>query len=252
MEIVRFSEAPHLEEKLWDLTTLWPRFMLEDKVGETYYADLDRWAGHVLLAVDGGEVAARSFRVDFAMGDDLGRPGLPDDGWDGILLWAYLDGLSGRAPTHTSAIEIAIRPEHRGTGLAARMIRAMCDDAAAAGFDALYAPVRPSRKSEEPDTPMAEYAARTRDDGLPFDPWLRAHARLGADIVAVCPAAMTISASLARWREWTGLPFDRSGPQHVPGALVPVHVSVEHDHAVYVEPNVWMRHPLPATGRTPR
>ncbi len=48
-----------------------------------------------------------------------------------------------------------------------------------------------------------------------------------------------------RWRRWTGLPFDRDGAVEVPGALVPVHYDTAHDHAVYVEPNVWVRH---ATG----
>jgi hypothetical protein len=55
---------------------------------------------------------------------------------------------------------------------------------------------------------------------------------------------MTVPGSLADWRGWTGLPFDSSGDCVVPGALTPVHVSVEHDHAVYVEPNVWMHHRL--------
>ena len=36
-----------------------------------------------------------------------------------------------------------------------------------------------------------------------------------------------------------------SGPVVVPGALVPVHVSPEQDHAVYVEPNVWVHHRVP-------
>jgi hypothetical protein len=30
----------------------------------------------------------------------------------------------------------------------------------------------------------------------------------------------------------------------VPEALVPVHCDAEHDHAVYVEPNVWVEHAL--------
>ena len=30
----------------------------------------------------------------------------------------------------------------------------------------------------------------------------------------------------------------------VPGALTPVEVNVAHDRAVYVEPNVWVRHRL--------
>jgi len=245
MRILRLSDHPHHEEAMWGLGDVWPTFMLHDKVAETYYSDLRRWLHNVQVAVDDdGAVVARSFRVDFAMGEELGRSELPDDGWDAVILWAFLDGLRDRPPTHTSAIEISIRPDHRGTGLAGRMIEAMAGDAAAAGFDALHAPVRPSRKAEEPKTPMEEYVHRLREDGLPFDPWIRAHVRLGAEIVKVCPTAMTIGGTLAEWREWTGLPFDRSGPVDVPGALVPVHVSVEHDHAVYVEPNVWMRHPL--------
>ncbi len=71
---------------------------------------------------------------------------------------------------------------------------------------------------------------------------MRIHARLGAEVGAVCPNSMTISGSLAEWRDWTGLPFDQSGEVIVPGALVPVHVDVTQDHAVYVEPNVWMVH----------
>lgn len=55
---------------------------------------------------------------------------------------------------------------------------------------------------------------------------------------------MTIPGTLAEWRAWTGLSFDQSGEVEVPFALNPVQVSVEHDHAVYVEPNVWVRHQL--------
>lgn len=53
---------------------------------------------------------------------------------------------------------------------------------------------------------------------------------------------MTISGTLAEWREWTGLPFDHTGDVLVPFALNPVHCDVAHDHAVYVEPGVWVHH----------
>jgi hypothetical protein len=91
----------------------------------------------------------------------------------------------------------------------------------------------------------AEYVGRVRGDGLPVDPWLRAHVRLGAGIVKVCPLSMVVGGTLAQWREWTGLAMTRSGALDVPDALVPVHVSCEHDYAIYVEPNVWMHHRLP-------
>ncbi|MCU1367718.1 MAG: hypothetical protein JWN39_3357, partial [Ilumatobacteraceae bacterium] len=53
---------------------------------------------------------------------------------------------------------------------------------------------------------------------------------------------MAITGSLAEWREWTGMAFDTTGRLHVPGALSPIRVDVEHDNAVYIEPNVWVEH----------
>lgn len=91
---------------------------------------------------------------------------------------------------------------------------------------------------------MTHYAARQREDGLPWDPWLRTHIRAGGRVVGVCPASMTIGGCLGQWRTWTGLPFDSDGDVDVPGALTPVRVSQNHDHAVYVEPNVWIHHAL--------
>ena len=38
--------------------------------------------------------------------------------------------------------------------------------------------------------------------------------------------------------------FDRSGEVSIAGALAPVMISLEQDYAVYVEPNVWVRHAL--------
>jgi hypothetical protein len=55
---------------------------------------------------------------------------------------------------------------------------------------------------------------------------------------------MTVPGSLEQWRRWTGLPFDTAGDIEVPGALVPVHCEPERGYAVYVEPNVWVRHAL--------
>jgi hypothetical protein len=63
-------------------------------------------------------------------------------------------------------------------------------------------------------------------------------------VVAVCPLSMTVAGTLSQWRDWTGLPFDISGEVTVPGALNPVLVSIEHEHDVYIEPNVWMHHDL--------
>ena len=83
---------------------------------------------------------------------------------------------------------------------------------------------------------------RTRGDGLPYDSWLRAHVRAGGRIVKIAPYSMVIAGTFAEWSDWTGMNFDRTGDIVVPGALSPVHVSCEQDHAVYVEPNLWVHH----------
>jgi hypothetical protein len=110
------------------------------------------------------------------------------------------------------------------------------------GFGALIAPVRPTWKERFPLIPIGEYIRWTRPDGQLYDPWLRLHARLGAELVEVCDASMTVTGSRQEWEEWTRLEFPGDGDYIVPGGLVPVRF--EGGHGRYVEPNVWMRHPV--------
>jgi GNAT superfamily N-acetyltransferase len=169
---------------------------------------------------------------------------LPTGGYDAVLLSAAADHLAGRRGNVVSAVLAMVRPEFRARGLSARMLAAARRNAAELGHTSLVAPVRPVRKHLDPQTPMADYAARTRPDGLPEDPWLRVHARAGGRMVAVAPCSMTVSAPLSRWREWTGLPFDTAGPVAVPGGLAPVHCDPTESIAAYVEPNIWYHHAL--------
>jgi GNAT superfamily N-acetyltransferase len=244
MEIVTLAERPDLAEAMWDLGSVWPEFMKQDPIADVYYAEVEgRWSGHTLLAIDGDAVAARAFCVPFAVGEAIGRAVLPATGWDGIIRWAHLDVLAGRTPTTLGGLEVAIAPDHRGTGLAGRMLRAMRDVARRDGLDRVVLPVRPSRKHEHPELSMAEYVDRRRADGLPEDPWLRVHVRIGGRIGSVCPLSMMIGGTPDQWRRWTGLPFDTDGRVVVPGALAPVLVDLAADTVVYVEPNVWVEHP---------
>jgi hypothetical protein len=87
-----------------------------------------------------------------------------------------------------------------------------------------------------------------RDDGLPLDPWLRVHRRLGARFLEVAPESMVIAGTISEWEEWTGMGFPESGAYVVQGALQPVEMDLERDLGVYREPNVWMRHPVGVGG----
>ena len=239
------AERPHLREQAggpqWE--DAWPTFMDYDPIADLYYNDTTRFARQVIYATDGDEVVAKGYSIPFAYPTER-RQELPDGGWDTVIRWGAADYSNGIEPTTASALEITILPERRGEGLSSVMLNALREANADLGFSDLYAPVRPSAKSQVPEMPMSEYVELRRPDGLPQDPWLRVHARAGGEIVKVCPTSMTITGTLAEWREWTGLPFDTSGPTVVPDALVPVHVDVPNDHAVYVEPNVWVRHRL--------
>ncbi|MGM1063194.1 hypothetical protein [Saccharothrix sp. Mg75] len=138
---------------------------------------------------------------------------------------------------------------YSGRGLSARVPAGMRRAVSATGYDSFLVPLRPPDKAAEPDVPMGDYAARTREDGLPADRWLRTHVRAGGVVEGVARCSSSVVAPLAVWRDWTGLPFDRDGDVRVPGGLAPVRVSVAHDVAVYVEADVRLRHPADgATG----
>ncbi|MFF3244378.1 N-acetyltransferase [Streptomyces sp. NPDC002870] len=242
--ITTLAERPELRGPMWQMLDTWPEFVINDPVG---WANIGRIVAelpeYVLVATDpDGRVVGRAFSVPFQMAAE-GRGGLPEGGWDQVMLWAFSDLRHGRTPDTVSAIEITVATDRQGRGISGRMLAALRENVRRLGFGELVAPVRPSAKSGEPYVLIEEYAHRTRAaDGLPDDPWLRVHVRAGGVVESVAPASMTVSGSLKQWRKWTGLPFEESGPVEVPGALVPVHCEAERGYAVYVEPNVWVRH----------
>jgi hypothetical protein len=61
-------------------------------------------------------------------------------------------------------------------------------------------------------------------------------------VLDVAPRSSTITGSRAEWEEWTGLQFPEDGDYVIPGGLVPVRF--EKGAGTYIEPNVWMKHPL--------
>lgn len=240
--ITPLSERPALITRIYEIDNTWPPFVPHDLVGNALVGRVPgEFPAYCVVATDADRVVARGLAVPFD-GTTEGRETTPDQGWDRVLSWAFLDHWGGRAVSAVSALEIVVDRAYLGRGLSYRMLEALRNAAAQQGHDMLFAPVRPTAKHPHPHVPMAAYIGRRRDDGLPEDPWLRAHVRSGGTIEKVAPASMTVTGSLAQWREWTGLPFDRDGDTEVPGALAPVRCELAHDLAVYVEPNVWVRH----------
>lgn len=239
------AERPDLIGRVWDMPDQWDEFIEHDPIGESLFGSVVRsyrQLGVVALDVDDqivGHATAMAFRMDAD-----GRRHLPDRGWDQALVWAQQDLVRGDVPDTACALEASVHTDWLGHGLSTELIGALRDAARAAGFATLVAPVRPSQKDLEPETSMEDYARRVRDDGLPADPWLRVHARLGGVIERVAPASQTITGTLEQWRAWSGVELPADGAVTFPGGLVPLQCIGKHDVAVYVEPNVWVRHDL--------
>ncbi len=245
LTISTLAERPDLIGRVWDMPDQWDEFMNHDSVGESLFGSVVKSFRQLAVAVTdpSDEIIAHGTAMAFRLDADE-RRSLPDRGWDQALIWAHQDLVRNVEPDTACALEVSVHTDWLGNGLSQRVFAALRDAARAAGFATLLAPVRPSAKHREPDTPMEEYASRTRDDGLPTDPWLRVHVRLGGVIEQVAPASQTVSGTLDQWRAWTGLDFGTSGPVNVPGALAPVYCLDDLGVAVYVEPNVWVRHDL--------
>ncbi|GAA0577960.1 N-acetyltransferase [Kribbella sandramycini] len=240
LEISTLADRPHLAGAELDAGD-WPEFMRHNRVSEAYFwRTLDTFPTTCLVATaPDGTVVADAHAVQLAA-----RPALPTGGWEQTAVWAFADAERGVRADTTCALDISVAQPYQRQGVAAAMLAALRQAAADLGHRTLLAPVRPSRKSAEPHTSMRAYAARTRADGLPADPWLRTHVRMGGEIVGIAPASWLIAGSLDEWRRWTSLPFDTAGPIDVPGALVPVHCDPAAGTATYTEPNVWVRHRL--------
>jgi GNAT superfamily N-acetyltransferase len=248
LEIVSLRERPDLIPLVFAenlQAAIWPEFMRHDAAAALYFGQstFNDYLDYAFAGLVDGEVVGRAFSVPFAFNVE-GRAELPDGGWDQIIRWAHEDRLVGRAPTTISALEIAFLPKARGVGNSLAMLDAFKTCAKKMGFAELFAPVRPNQKHLRPRTPMREYIDVPRADGLPTDAWLRTHVRVGGKIVKIAPYSMTIIGTIAEWSRWTGTAFESSGEAEVEGALAPVLVSLEQNYGIYVEPNVWVRHPL--------
>ena len=233
-----FQDDPSFQKQCDHLAgVVWPEFMLHDPAARWLDVVYERFPEtQVVLRDEAGEPVAFGNTVPVWWSGRVAD--LPAGGWDAIIA----RGARGRRANTLCALQAMVRPDRQGQGWSTEIIRAMRAVAAARGLKALIAPVRPSEKHRFPLIPIEKYMHWTRDDGLPYDAWLRTHARLGARVARAAPRSMRIAATVAEWETRTGLTFPASGDYIVPGALVPLRVDRGRDRGVYVEPNVWMIH----------
>lgn len=221
---------------------IWPEFLYHDPV-------LDRLLGRVMSEYSEFQFYAWDDEQELVVAVGMAVPAswdgdaasLPDGGLDAVVEARCAEGAA--TPNVLCALQILIAAECRGQGLSSRMIGRMAEIGRDHGLNTLIAPVRPTLKERYPLAPMERYIGWRRSDGAHFDPWLRTHERLGAEIAKVAPQSTSVPGSVAEWEDWTQMVFPETGAYVVPGALVPVDIDRERDEGLYVEPNIWMVHP---------
>lgn len=243
LSILSTRERPDLSERAADATAdVWPEYNQHGDVLGEYWGGLDEVFPDfqfVLLDEEADEVLAQGHTIPLAWD---GTPGGLPRGIDGLLEDGFRLAREGGEPNALSACAIEVPPAHQGKAFSRVLIEEMGRIATRHGLAALIAPVRPTLKERYPLTPIERYASWSRPDGLPFDPWIRTHVRLGAEIVRPEPHSLRITGAVAEWEEWTGMAFPESGTYIFPRGLAPLEVDREADRASYWEPNVWMRH----------
>ena len=238
------AERPEMVEDMRRLgASPWPEFLNHGVVIEALWPCLYELAPDyqfALLEQRSGSLAAIGNCIPIRW-DGYPRS-LPDGGLDAVLESGVAYVRDGTTATAASALMIVVTQEWLGRGISGEALRAMADVARRHGLPELVAPVRPTHKHRYPLIPIERYIGWRRQDGLPVDPWIRVHERVGGRILRPAAAAMRVTGSVADWERWTQMALPESGSYVVPGALVPVEIDRERDLGVYEEPACWMRH----------
>jgi hypothetical protein len=237
------SQRPDLWERGVPSESVWPEYNLHGDV-------LNRWWGHLDKELP---------EYQFVLWDEA-REEVVAEGHTGPLWWdgsdaALPEGIDaaieqiftqvrGGQPVNTLCALAAESPrEHRARGLAEHLLKAMRVIGQRQELTHLVAPVRPSLKQQYPLTAIERYVGWRREDGRLFDPWMRAHERLGARVATPLPRSLRITGTVGEWEAWTRMSFPESGDYVFPEGLALVHIDRSADRGSYWEPNVWMVHP---------
>jgi hypothetical protein len=241
-ELIPVAQAPQYDEEAAErFAEEWPEFIFHDLDVRKY---IDRrqeyfpeWEFY--LVSDDERLIAGCWGVPLAWDgtvEDL--PG----GFTDSLVRSVLGYEKGVVPNTFVLMAAAVRSDEQGRGHAGRVITAVRDRAVAGGLARVIAPVRPTLKSSYPLTPIETFMTWTREDGLPLDPWLRTHVRLGAQILAPAPASQTMTGTVADWEKWTDMRFPSTCTYTIPAGLTTLDINHTTNQGLYIEPNIWLRH----------
>lgn len=251
LQIKTVADDPPLADRIQELIDrVWPKFVTQSWIPKGHPMPYDwfgiyrRWPHLQIALIDPADGMLAGACNALTLSWDGAADDLPDEGWNWAMYKGQQDYEAGRTPNVGHALSVTLDPAYRGRQLSGVALRAMKLLIQETGVQRFFVAVRPPTKARYPITPMAEFCTWKNAEGLPLDPWMRVHVRLGARIIKPCNRSQPLAGTVAEWEKWLDLPLPASGDYVAPGLLAPLHVDREADEAVCWEPNVWMEHPL--------
>lgn len=171
-------------------------------------------------------------------GNLLDLPG----GYDDVLIQSTgVEPFQGRS---TCLLSISVRESCRGLGIPELLLEEIKVRARNAGHGAVIAPLRPTLKHLHPSMPMSEYTGLMDERGKIYDPWLRKHLEMGAEVLGIAEKSLVIKQPSSRWERNAGRQL-LAGRHPIPGAISQIEIGTD-GVGIYVEPNIWICHRIAA------
>jgi len=191
---------------------------------------------HIVAADEAGRLVATIDACPMEWDGEVAH--LPPEGWRDVNIRAA-EGFVGQ-PRYACALGASILPEARGGGLASDLLTTLRDCASALGYEGLLAPVLPSARAHMPQLSISEYAQMRLPDGRHFDPWVRAHERVGGRIIGTTERSMYWWGEREQWQEWTGMQLPENGSLLIDGSSG--WLELVDGYGELVEGSLWLLH----------
>lgn len=240
-EITTLDTRPEFKDKVLAMSEeSWPRFMLQWEC--PHWARLfSDFSDHQVVVHRNDELVA--FGHSISLRWDGETESVPDD--LKILIDKAVEDRERRLkPNLLLALAVVVESGAKGGGLSSKVLERMKGIADSKGIGELIVPVRPTMKTKYPLVPIEEYSRWIREDGQPFDPWLRVHTKLGGAAFKTTETSMAITGRVGDWETWTGLRIPGGGAHIIEGGLSPLAIDIDKDVGVYHDPCIWVRYRL--------
>ncbi len=219
---------------------VWPEFMLHWECKEWFHL-FSTFSSFQVVLMEEEELIAFGHTIPFYWEGSIEH--IPDN-LNALIGMAAEARKNSMKPNVLLALAVCVSPDHNGRGLSSEVLKLMKEIGGKHEISTLIVPVRPTLKAKYPLIPISDYSKWTREDGLPFDPWLRIHRRLGAEVFKTGDESMVIKGSVNEWEAWTKMKMYQTGNYIIEGALNPVEIDMEKNTGVYTDPCIWVRYAI--------